>query len=109
MYVVAVIKLPSLEKITYLTLRPWGSKSKKTANLAKMEQCFTEKISMNQRQAVFQVEQCMHQWPQQCIYPLTAKAGIAFIFPTSVRLQLNSLSQEGLNSFPTEEHVNKME
>lgn len=64
MYVVAVVKILSLVKMTNLTLCPWGSKSKKTANLAKTEQCFIEKMSMNQRQAVFQVYQCMHQWTQ---------------------------------------------
>lgn len=104
----AVIKLPSLVKMTNLTLCPWGSKSRKTANLAKMELCFTEKMSMNQRQAVFQVYQCMHQWTQQCIHPLMAKADIAFPFPTSVRLGLNSLRQEALNSLLTEEQVNNV-
>jgi len=90
-YVVAVLKLSSLVKMTNLTLCPWGSKRKITAKLAKMEQCFTEKMSMNQRQAVFQVYQQMHQWTQQCIHPISAKTGTVFPFPPSVRLQLNSL------------------
>lgn len=37
-----------------------------------------------------------------------AKAGIAFPFPASVTLGLNSLRQEDPNSLSTEEQVNKM-
>lgn len=91
-YVGAAIKLPALVKMTNLTLCPWGSKSKKTASLARMEQCFPE-MAVNETQAVFQVYQCMHQWTQPCTHPLTAKSGIAFPFPASVGVGLNSLME----------------
>lgn len=63
-------------------------------------------MAVNETQAVFQAYQCMHQWTQPCTHPLTAKSGIAFPFPASGGVGLNSL-MERPEQLPADEAVNK--
>lgn len=104
----AVTKLSSLVKMANLTLCPWGTKSKKTAILAQMEQCFTEERTRKQRQAVFQVHQCMHQWTQQCtIHSPMAKVSTVFLFYFS-EIGVKLFEIRRLERLPTEYQVNKI-
>lgn len=104
-YVGAALKLPAPVKMTNLTLCPWGSKSRNSASLARMELSFPE-MSVNEAQAVFQVCQCRHQWTQPFSHSLTAEPGIAFAFPTSVGVGSDSLMDRPGQS-PAGEKVNQ--